>query len=348
MTGSTQWIKRIKQLAALTASVAMMFAVAPASAIGAEGLPAALKRTVKVFGAGGLRGLESYSTGFLVSPEGHIVTIWNHVLDVEPITVVLDDGRKYEADIVGTEPKLDLAVIKLRADSERFDHFDLENVPSAGVGDRIFALSNMYKVAVGDEPVSVMSGVVSAVTSLEGRRGGFEIPFEGDVFLFDAITNNPGAGGGIVITRSGKPLGMIGREIRNADSNTWVNYAIPLRDLKTPIEQILSGTYERIETRPDDVAGDQLEPADFGLVMLPDVVYRTPAYVGSVIPDSLVATAGIERGDLVVFIGDELVQSIRDLKSALAAVEESDDVRLIVRRGDELITVEVTAPEKSE
>ena len=66
------------------------------------------QRIVKVFGAGGIRRLHSYSTGFVVSPAGHVATVWSHVLDTEELTVVLADGRKVTAKVMGAEPQLDL------------------------------------------------------------------------------------------------------------------------------------------------------------------------------------------------------------------------------------------------
>src|SRR5689334_11483863 len=74
------------------------------------------RRVVKIFGAGGIRGLHAYSTGFLVSPKGHIVTVWSHVLDEQTVTVILHDGRKFEGKILGAEPQLDLAVLKIEGD----------------------------------------------------------------------------------------------------------------------------------------------------------------------------------------------------------------------------------------
>ena len=81
------------------------------------------KRVVKIYGAGGIAGLEAYQSGFIVSPEGHIATAWSYVLDVEPI-VLLDDGRRYEAEIVGFEPALELAVLKIEASDLPFFAID--------------------------------------------------------------------------------------------------------------------------------------------------------------------------------------------------------------------------------
>src|SRR5262245_11520074 len=62
-------------------------------------------RIVKIFGAGGLRGLEAYQSGFLISGDGHILTVWSYVLDSDVITIYLNDGRKYQAEVVGMDPR---------------------------------------------------------------------------------------------------------------------------------------------------------------------------------------------------------------------------------------------------
>ena len=86
----------------------------------------------------------------------------------------------------------------------------------------------MYKVAERDEMMSVQRAMVTAVGKLSARRGQFEIPFHGDVFYLDTVTNNPGAAGGAVIDRQGNLLGILGKEFRNNQTDTWVNYAMPL------------------------------------------------------------------------------------------------------------------------
>ena len=80
-------------------------------------------KMVKVYGAGGLRGLEGYQSGFLISDQGHILTVWSYVLDTDYITVTLDDGRKFEGEIVGADPRLEVAVLKI--DTDGLEHFKL-------------------------------------------------------------------------------------------------------------------------------------------------------------------------------------------------------------------------------
>lgn len=305
------------------------------------------RRVVKIFGAGGIKGLYSYSTGFLVSPEGHIATVWSHVLDGDSVTVVLSDGRRMEGKILGAEPQLDLAVLKI--EGEDFPYFNLDDAVSAPVGARVLAFSNMFKVAAGDEPVSVLHGVIAAKTRLSARKGSFETPYAGPVYVVDAITNNPGSGGGVLTTRDGTLVAMIGKELRNTQTNTWINYAIPISELRTTIGEIISGKFvAKTDQTRDTVNPRRYAPVDFGLVLVPDVLFRTPAYVDSVIADSPAERAGIEPNDLVLFVNDDLVQSCRMLGDALGRLEAGDTLKLVLRRGNTLVPVELPVEKKAD
>ena len=124
----------------------------------------AQSRVVKVYGAGGVSGLESYQSGFFVSPEGHIATAWSYVLDVEPI-VVLDDGRRFESKIVGFEPSLELAVLKIEVSG--VPYFRVGGEVESKWGDAVLAVSNLFGIAAGNEPASVMQGNIATITALD-------------------------------------------------------------------------------------------------------------------------------------------------------------------------------------
>ena len=72
-------------------------------------------KIVKIYGAGGFHGLEAYQSGILISSAGHILTVFSHVLDTDYITAVLADGRKFEAKLLGADPRLEVAVLKIDA-----------------------------------------------------------------------------------------------------------------------------------------------------------------------------------------------------------------------------------------
>src|SRR5690242_19135220 len=147
-------------------------------------------KVVKIFGAGGLRGLEAYQSGFLISGEGHILTAWSYVLDSDVITVYLSDGKKTTAELIGMDPRTEIAVLKI--DGQNLPHFPLEEGVSLESGAQVLAFSNLFGIALGNEPVSVLHGVVAAKTDLAARRGAFETNYKGPAYVLDAMTNNPG------------------------------------------------------------------------------------------------------------------------------------------------------------
>jgi serine protease Do len=316
---------------------------APAQSV-QDAIDAVQPRVVKIFGAGGIANLHAYGTGFLVSPDGHVVTVWSHVLDGDVVNVVLSDGRRYYGKVLGAEPQLDLAVVKI--DAENLPCFDLVEATTAGPGVRVLGFTNMYKVATGDEPVSVLHGVISARTNLTARRGRFEVPYNGPVYVVDAITNNPGSAGGVLTTYDGRLLGMLGRELRNAESNIWINYVIPIQELRTTIDAIRTGDFSARENPPTEDRGERYTAIDFGIVLVPDVIYRTPAYIDSVVPGSLADAVDLQPDDLIVFVNNELVQSIRTLQAQLGRLQAEDDLTLIVRRGNQLVSATIRVPRK--
>src|SRR5581483_5024747 len=184
------------------------------------------QKLVKLFGAGGIRGLASYGTGIIVSPDGYILTAASHILDTPDLRVHLWDGTRYYAKVVAIEPQLDVALVKIDSKEKlELAYFDVAAAakrPTAEAGTNVLAFSNEFQIATRDEPMSVMRGVIAAYAKLYGRIGIFEAAYKGDVYVIDAITNNPGAAGGALTTRKGELLGILGKELRNEQTNTWL------------------------------------------------------------------------------------------------------------------------------
>ena len=268
-------------------SAALLFAGFRLGAAAEPSIPRVIDQAqtkmVKIYGAGGFRGMEGYQSGFLISAEGHILTGLSYVLDTDRITVTLSDGRHFDAKLVGGDPRLEIAVLKINA--ANLPYFDLAKaVPLAG-GTRILALSNLFNVAMGDEPDSVQSGTVSVVTRLEGRRGVFETPYHGPIYVLDVATNNPGAAGGELLSLRGELAGLLGKELRNSLNNTWLSYAIPIDQLRQSVDEIKAGKFVSLkELPPEKKPAHPMDAGVLGIVLVPDVLERTPAYVDQVRP----------------------------------------------------------------
>jgi len=294
-------------------------------------------KLVKIHGAGGLQRLEAYQTGTLISAEGHILTSWSYVLDTADVAVTLADGRRMPATLVGLDPKLEIALLQVKAND--LPHFKLDEAVDASPGTRVLAFSNLYGVAQGDEQLSVLKGIVAGKVELAARRGAFATPYRGSVYVLDAVTNNPGAAGGALTDRKGRLIGILGKELKSSVDNTWLNYALPAKDLAASVEDILAG---RMTTRRDDTVkrpSEHYTPAILGLIMVPDILVKTPPFIDRVAAGSPAAEAGLRPDDLVLFVDGRIVASCKALVDELSFIDRLDEVRLTVQRGQELVEV---------
>lgn len=295
----------------------------------------AARRVVKIYGAGGLRGLEAYQTGILVESPGHVVTVMSTVLDADEIDCVLDDGIRHRGTLLGADPLRQVAVISL--DADELPSFPLTEADPVEVGTRVFALSNLFGVAVGDERVSVQHGIVGARVPLAARRGAYEVPFAGDVYILDCTTNNPGSPGGAVIDRRGRLIGMLGKELRASASGIWLSYAIPVAELARSYRDIVTGA---IASAPSP-GSDGFDPLALGIVLVPDLLDKTPPFIESLIPGSPAAEAGLRPDDLVIAVAGRAVQSRAAVQLMLGALATGDPVRLSVVRNGAVVDVDL-------
>lgn len=332
----------------MTRSIAVVIAAAALSMLTANRVVAqppivsasvdAQQKVVKIYGAGGGSGLEAYQSGFLVSPEGHVATVWSYVLDVEPV-VVLDDGRRFESKIVGFEPALELAVLKVEASDLPFFH--INKGAEVKWGDPIIAVSNLFGIAAGNEPASVMQGSVAAITELDARRGTFKTPYRGKVLILDLIANNPGAAGGAVVDAKGNLVGMLGKELRDVATGVWLNYALPATELREALHDIIAGRKTTVATKTDPMLDRDKSHSwsTLGVVMIPDVLESTPAFVDEVVDDGPAARAQLRPDDLVLLVNGRRVESQRVMRKLLRTIDRRDEVELTIQRDTEILAV---------
>ena len=299
-------------------------------------------KMVKIYGAGGIRGLEAYQSGFFISGEGHILTVWSYVLDSDVVDVTLGDGRRAEAQLLGIDPRLEIAVLKI--DALEVPHFNLDEAVELSPGARVLAVNNMYGVAFGSEAMSVLSGIVASKSDLSAKSGVFDTSYRGPVYVLDAMTNNPGAPGGALTDRRGRLAGLLGKELKNAQTNTLLNFAIPVSELVQAVDDIRAGK-QRPAAREED-AKKPKEPhtlSALGIQLISSPIERTPPFVESVKPDSAAARAGIKRDDLILFVNGHLAASCKVVEEELTWIDRLDEIRLTVQRGQELVDVSLTS-----
>lgn len=303
----------------------------------------AWNKVVKLYGAGGLRQMESYQSGILISTDGHVLTALSYVLDTEDLVAILDDGRKFQAEFLGSDPVREIAVLKLQAADEPFPYFDLHAAPMPTEGDRIMALSNLFGIATGDEPVSVLKGVVTAIAPLSARRGAFQSNYRGQVFVLDAYANNPGSAGGALVDWQGRLLGILGKELRSEVTGTWLNYALPANAVVEAVDAIIAGREIQSADSKGQLPEQPLTPEILGLRLVPNVLARTPPYIDTVRLSSAADVAGLRSDDLIVFVEGEPVSSRQAFLDRLRYHDREQNLRLSVLRDGALLEFELQA-----
>ena len=311
-------------------------------------------KLVKLFGAGGFRGLASYGSGAIVSPDGYILTVNSHILDTQDLRVHLSDGTPYHAKIVAIEPELDVALVKIGDNKNKvedlpyFDVVEAAKRPPVEPGTGVLAFSNQFQIATRDEPMSIQRGVVASYSKLAGRIGIFEATYKGDVYVVDAITNNPGAGGGALTTRKGELLALIGKELRNELTNTWINYAIPISaritvsqaDGNPATVSILDVLEKKEKYKPLTLPKKNEGPGVYtGIILVADPVERTPPFIEDVVPGSPADNAKLQADDLIVYVDGILVGDIHAYNDVLSRYHPNQTVKLEIQRDRKLQTI---------
>jgi len=311
------------------------------------------KKVVKLFGAGGIRGLHSYGTGILINSKGHILTVNSHILDTRDLRIHLYDGTRVHGKVVAREPELDIALIYIDEKVDIDHYFDVEKaakMPHYAPGTGILGFSNQFQIATRDEAVSVQQGRIASFSKLAARVGVFEAAYRNEVYIVDAITNNPGAGGGVITTRKGELVALIGKELRNELTNTWLNYGVPMsataeatgkdgKKMQTNILKVIAEgpNYNPLPPKPKDAELKVFH----GIIFVPNVVERTPPYVEEVVPGSPADAAKLKPDDLIIYIDGIPTPDINTLNNVLATYQPNREVKFEVQRSDKVLSVEL-------
>lgn len=291
-------------------------------------------------GRSGTQTSAGLGSGFIMRPDGVILTNAHVVAGATSISVMLRDGTTYPARTIGTDETNDLAVLKV----------DAKNLPVAPLGDSnnllvgewAIAIGNPYGFMLGNSEPSVTMGVISGVGRNLVARG------EGPSAYFDMIQTdasiNPGNSGGPLVNADGEVIGVNSSIYSTSGGSIGLGFAIPINRARRVAEDLL--THGRVR-RP--WIGVQLE--ELRTQNPRDLIVRG-AQVASVAPSSPAQQAGMRPGDIIVRLADRGIRNRFDWEAALLDLRVGDKVPLVVRRGgrDVPLTVsiadlpEVSAP----
>jgi serine protease Do len=257
---------------------------------------------------------QSLGSGFIISKDGYIVTNHHVIRDADQIKVILHDKQEYDAQIVGTDPMTDLALIKVEAD-------DLQPLKFGRSGE---AQIGSWVVAIGS-PFGLEQTVTAGIISAKGRILGSG-PY--DDFIQTDASINPGNSGGPLLNMDGEVIGINTAIVR---SGQGIGFAIP-SDLATGIIEQLIDT-QQVSRGWMGVAIQNVTPelAEYYGIKDTGGVYVAKVYEGNPAHE-----AGIEAGDVIISVNGVKIETSRDLTITIAnlKVDETVDVK-IIRDGKE-------------
>jgi len=277
-------------------------------------------------------------SGFVWDEEGHIVTNYHVVEDAETVKVIFADGRDTPAEVIGTDPDTDLAVLKVNLPASELQPLVLGDSDDLKVGQLTLAIGNPY-----GQDFTMTSGIVSAVgrTILSGNSS-FSIP---EVIQTDAAIN-PGNSGGPLLNRQGEVIGINTMIISQTGSSSGVGFAIPINIAKQILPTLIAGEgYEYAwlgisgAGLVDEVTQAMNLPADTQGVLIISVVQNSPAAeAGLRSSQELLTVTGQDYpygGDIITAIQGESIADMDNLITYLVDnTRPGDQVTLSLIRSD--------------
>jgi len=262
-------------------------------------------------------------TGFVITADGYVVTN-NHVVDgANRVQVAFPNGDSKPADIVGTDPSADLAVLKV--DGSGLAAIELGDSNAVQVGDDVVAIGNALALEGG---LSVTRGIISGTDRTVEPDGG---PALVGMLQTDAAIN-PGNSGGPLVDAAGKVIG-INTAIVGGSQN--VGFAIPISRAAPIIEDLRLG-------RTPAFLGVSTQNVTPALARELNLSVEQGAYVGQVTPNAPAADAGIQEGDVILEIGGTAIASSADVQTAIRTHRPGDSLKIVLDRKGQSVTVDAT------
>ena len=268
-------------------------------------------------------------SGVIVSPAGYILTN-NHVIEeADEIQVILNDGRQTVAQVIGTDPETDLAILKIELTD--LPVITLGQSDELQIGDQVLAIGNPFGVGQ-----TVTSGIVSALGRTQLGINTFENFIQTDAAI------NPGNSGGALVDTNGHLMGINTAIYSRSGGSMGIGFAIPTSTARTVMEAIVKeGKVTRgwIGVEPQDLSPELAE--SFGVrsgqgVIITGVLQNGPA-----------AQAGMRPGDVVTAVAGKEVKTVPDLLAAVASLKPGEKATLDVQRRENGMKIEVVPGQRN-
>ncbi len=262
-------------------------------------------------------------SGFIISADGYAVTNNHVVKDADEVSVTTKDGTEYKAEVIGTDPKTDLALIKIKSDGKKFDYVAFTK-DEPRVGDWVMAVGNPFGLGG-----TVTTGIVSAL----GRDIGSG-PYDNFMQIDAAI--NRGNSGGPAFNLEGEVVGINTAIFSPSGGSVGIGFAIPASTAQNVIESLKeNGKVTR------GWLGVSIQPVTEDIAESLGLKDAKGAIVADVTEDSPALEAGVKQGDTILKIDGKDVSDSRDLSRRVAGIKPGDAVPLTIVRDGKTMDLEV-------
>ncbi len=275
-------------------------------------------------------------SGFVWDDLGHVITN-NHVIQgASRAYVRLADGRVFQAELVGTDPAHDIAVLRIGVPTDRPEPLPIGTSAKLEVGQKVFAIGNPYGL-----DWTLTTGIVSALER--------ELPEEGGRLIRGLIQTdaaiNPGNSGGPLLDSAGRLIGMNTAIYSPSGAYAGIGFAVPVDAINRVAPQLIArGRYEppslgvKVDPRADELA----RRAGIDGVLILGIEAGTPAAAMGLRPARITADGKLDPGDVIVGLGGSHVASVEELRAVLDLHSAGDEVNLTVLRDGERVDMPVT------
>ena len=270
---------------------------------------------------------QGFGSGVIISNDGYIVTN-NHVIDrADMIQVVLNDKRTYTAQLVGTDPTTDIALLKIEADS----------LPTITFGDSDMLKVGEWVLAVGN-PFNLTSTVTAGIVSAKARNINIlNAAMKIESFIQTDAAVNPGNSGGALVNTQGRLVGINTAIASETGSYAGSAFAVPTSIVQKVVEDLKQhGTVQRA------ILGVQIADITDRLAKDRNIHTLAGVYVNSVMELSAAHMAGITEGDIITHVNNSPIKTVAELQEQIGRHRPGDEITITLLRNNTSITLPVT------
>lgn len=291
------------------------------------------------FGMGGLTRQQvesSLGSGVIVDANGLVITNAHVIKGAQEISIVLNDGRKFDAELVIKDDHSDLAVLRMNTKNESLPFAKLEPSENLEVGDIVIAVGNPFGVGQ-----TVTSGIISALARSSLNINDFNFFIQTDAAI------NPGNSGGPLVSMSGGVIGINTAIYSRSGGSLGIGFAIPSEMVQTVIAAAKSGETNVNVVRPWIGVSGQAVTADIAESL--DLKAPRGILISKLHPKSPAKKAGMEVGDVVVSLNGRMITNPAEMGFRLATVPLGETAKIgVLRHGDqkEFAVIAMAPPEE--